>query len=62
MKDLQLITYYNTLDPDDLNLSYGHFAVVHNELVKRGLIGEDIISLNEAVKLDRIELDGIEIF
>ena len=52
MKDMQLYNYYNSLDPDDLTQSYGHYAVVHNEMVSRGLIDEDMIPLQEAVDLD----------
>ena len=56
MKDIQLYNYYNSLDPDDINISYGHYAVVHNEIVKRGLIDGEIIPLQEAVNID-LEID-----
>jgi len=52
MKDLELVLYYKSFDPDDLGVSYAKFAVVHNEMVERELIEDEIIPLQFAVDLD----------
>ncbi|BCD60040.1 MULTISPECIES: replication endonuclease [unclassified Nitratiruptor] len=60
MNDFELISYYSSLDPDDLHFSYAKFAVVHNEMVDRGLIEDDVIPLQYAIDLDNdIDFDEI---
>ena len=58
MFEPELIVKYKTYDVEDLNNSYAEFAVMHNEMVKRQLIDEDIIPLNEAVELDMIHIEN----
>lgn len=45
MKDYQLYNYYTNLDLENCNLH--HFGLVKNELIARGLIDGDLVSLNE---------------
>jgi len=52
MNDFELMAHYRSLDPDDLSISYAKYAVVHNEMVDRDLIDDEIIPLQEAIDLD----------
>ncbi len=57
MNDLELMAYYRSLDPDDLSISYAKYAVVHNEMVDRDFIDDEMIPLQEAIDLD-IDLEN----
>ncbi|WP_458701389.1 replication endonuclease [Sulfurospirillum sp. 1307] len=47
MKDYELYRYYLSLDPEnDENLNLHHFGITKNECIKRGLIDEELVSLN----------------
>ncbi len=49
MKDYELYNYFKGLDVDDEDLSLLHFGITQNEVIKRGLMDEqiDIQSLND---------------
>lgn len=55
LKDYQLYEYYKILDKKDFNdIDVVHFGLVKNELIKRGIIEDDIIPLNDCVQFESL--------
>lgn len=55
LSDYQLSQYFRILDKQEIaSLDLVHFGVVKNEMIKRDMLKEEIISLNEYVEFDPI--------
>jgi hypothetical protein len=47
MKNYTLLNYYNSLNPENEDISLVHYGITQNECIKRGLIDGHIQSLND---------------
>ena len=54
LSDYKLMNYYQILDGVEIrDLDLVHFQLVKNEMIKRGLLDEEIISLNEIITYEQ---------